>query len=148
TFARRARRHRGQVPGTAGADRHRVVDYVVAGRRTARHGLSVQRQSIERGHVASEGALYSRRQSQAVRARLSNARTDTARERVLPIHRARALRGRAARGNSMSAATNEPQLRSPCLDCGACCAYYRVSFHWSEADPATGGETPAALVAK
>lgn len=48
----------------------------------------------------------------------------------------------------MSAATNEPQLRSPCLDCGACCAYYRVSFHWSEADPATGGETPAALVAK
>lgn len=20
----------------------------------------------------------------------------------------------------------------PCLNCGACCAYYRVSFHWSE----------------
>lgn len=20
----------------------------------------------------------------------------------------------------------------PCLSCGACCAYYRVSFHWSE----------------
>ncbi|HOC10952.1 MAG TPA: YkgJ family cysteine cluster protein, partial [Thermomonas sp.] len=20
----------------------------------------------------------------------------------------------------------------PCLSCGACCAYFRVSFHWSE----------------
>ncbi|WP_454832752.1 YkgJ family cysteine cluster protein [Pseudoxanthomonas wuyuanensis] len=33
----------------------------------------------------------------------------------------------------------------PCLSCGACCAHYRVSFHWSEADPALGGMTPAAL---
>lgn len=34
----------------------------------------------------------------------------------------------------------------PCLSCGACCAHFRVAFHWSEADPATGGATPAALV--
>lgn len=33
----------------------------------------------------------------------------------------------------------------PCLSCGACCAHFRVAFHWSEADPATGGITPPAL---
>ena len=26
----------------------------------------------------------------------------------------------------------------PCLTCGACCAHFRVSFHWSEADPDQG----------
>ena len=30
----------------------------------------------------------------------------------------------------------------PCLTCGACCAFFRVSFHWSEADPALGGSVP------
>ena len=33
----------------------------------------------------------------------------------------------------------------PCLTCGACCAYFRVSFHWSEADPAMGGRVPIEL---
>ncbi len=33
----------------------------------------------------------------------------------------------------------------PCLSCGACCAFYRVGFHWSEADPATGGRVPYEL---
>ncbi|HEY4530095.1 MAG TPA: YkgJ family cysteine cluster protein [Luteimonas sp.] len=33
----------------------------------------------------------------------------------------------------------------PCLSCGACCAYFRVSFHWSEADPALGGQVPPEL---
>ncbi|HQE07542.1 YkgJ family cysteine cluster protein [Thermomonas sp.] len=33
----------------------------------------------------------------------------------------------------------------PCLSCGACCAYFRVSFHWSEADPALGGVVPSEL---
>lgn len=33
----------------------------------------------------------------------------------------------------------------PCLSCGACCAHFRVAFHWSEADPTTGGITPAGL---
>ena len=28
---------------------------------------------------------------------------------------------------------------SPCLTCGACCAFFRVSFHWSEA--VSGGGT-------
>jgi Fe-S-cluster containining protein len=31
---------------------------------------------------------------------------------------------------------------NPCLKCGACCTFYRVSFYWSEADPAMGGEVP------
>ncbi|AKC86600.1 YkgJ family cysteine cluster protein [Pseudoxanthomonas suwonensis] len=33
----------------------------------------------------------------------------------------------------------------PCLSCGACCAHFRVSFHWSETDPALGGPVPVAL---
>ncbi|WP_243049739.1 YkgJ family cysteine cluster protein [Dyella sp. RRB7] len=33
----------------------------------------------------------------------------------------------------------------PCLRCGACCAYFRVAFHWSEADAALGGVVPPAL---
>lgn len=33
----------------------------------------------------------------------------------------------------------------PCLRCGACCAAFRVAFHWSEAEPALGGRVPAAM---
>jgi uncharacterized protein len=36
---------------------------------------------------------------------------------------------------------------NPCLTCGACCAYFRASFYWSEAHPATG-VTPADLATK
>jgi hypothetical protein len=31
---------------------------------------------------------------------------------------------------------------NPCVTCGACCAYFRASFYWAEADPATGGMVP------
>jgi Predicted Fe-S-cluster oxidoreductase len=33
----------------------------------------------------------------------------------------------------------------PCLRCGACCAYFRVSLHWSEAAPELGGQVPPEL---
>ena len=33
----------------------------------------------------------------------------------------------------------------PCLSCGACCASFRVAFHWAETESALGGCTPAAL---
>lgn len=36
-------------------------------------------------------------------------------------------------------------MSHPCLSCGACCASYRVSLHWSETEPALGGATPAEL---
>ncbi|MEO6800650.1 MAG: YkgJ family cysteine cluster protein [Rhodanobacter sp.] len=36
----------------------------------------------------------------------------------------------------------------PCLRCGACCAYFRVAFHWSEAEPFLGGVVPSELTAK
>jgi len=36
-------------------------------------------------------------------------------------------------------------MRHPCLACGACCAHFRISFHWSEADPDLGGTVPPAL---
>ncbi len=35
-----------------------------------------------------------------------------------------------------------------CVNCGACCASFRVSFYWSEADPFTGGTVPAELTEK
>lgn len=37
---------------------------------------------------------------------------------------------------------------NPCIECGACCAHFRVSFHWSESDGALGGITPAELTTK
>lgn len=33
---------------------------------------------------------------------------------------------------------------NPCMTCGACCAYFRVSFYWAEADDA-GGLVPSHL---
>jgi len=36
-------------------------------------------------------------------------------------------------------------MTHPCLSCGACCAHFRVAFHWSEADPELGGSTPPGL---
>jgi hypothetical protein len=33
----------------------------------------------------------------------------------------------------------------PCLSCGACCAAFRVSLHWSEAEPTLGGRVPVEL---
>lgn len=35
-----------------------------------------------------------------------------------------------------------------CLRCGACCASFRVSFYWAEADPAVAGSVPIALTEK
>jgi len=32
-----------------------------------------------------------------------------------------------------------------CQTCGACCAQFRVSFYWAEADDAPGGTVPVAL---
>ena len=32
-----------------------------------------------------------------------------------------------------------------CQRCGACCAHFRVSFYWAEADDAPGGTVPTAL---
>ena len=36
-------------------------------------------------------------------------------------------------------------MSHPCLSCGACCAAYRVSMHWSEAEPTLGGGVPVEL---
>jgi Fe-S-cluster containining protein len=39
-------------------------------------------------------------------------------------------------------------MEHPCLSCGACCAFFRVAFHWSEAEPSLGGVVPAELAEK
>lgn len=36
----------------------------------------------------------------------------------------------------------------PCLRCGACCAFFRVAFHWSEVEPSLGGLVPPELAEK
>lgn len=33
-------------------------------------------------------------------------------------------------------------MAHPCLRCGACCAHFRVAFHWSEAEAFLGGVVP------
>jgi len=38
--------------------------------------------------------------------------------------------------------------RNPCRRCGACCAAFRVSFYWAEADDATEGGVPVRLTVK
>lgn len=37
-------------------------------------------------------------------------------------------------------------MGNPCLRCGACCAHYRVSFYWSEAESFLGGGVPPELI--
>lgn len=37
---------------------------------------------------------------------------------------------------------------NPCLSCGACCAYFRASFYWAEADDATPGGVPVNMTEK
>lgn len=39
-------------------------------------------------------------------------------------------------------------MNHPCLRCGACCATFRVSMHWSQTEPTLGGEVPAELTVK
>lgn len=39
-------------------------------------------------------------------------------------------------------------MAHPCLLCGACCAHFRVAFHWSEAESFLGGNVPPELTAK
>ncbi|HET6433691.1 YkgJ family cysteine cluster protein [Dyella sp.] len=39
-------------------------------------------------------------------------------------------------------------MAHPCLLCGACCAHFRVAFHWSETDPFLGGAVPAELTSR
>ena len=39
-------------------------------------------------------------------------------------------------------------MSHPCLSCGACCAYFRIAFHWSETDPFLGGSVPAQMSTK
>jgi uncharacterized protein len=37
---------------------------------------------------------------------------------------------------------------NPCLNCGACCAYYRASFYWAEADETRPDAVPSDLTEK
>jgi Fe-S-cluster containining protein len=36
-------------------------------------------------------------------------------------------------------------MTHPCLDCGACCAAFRVAFYWAEAQPENPDGVPAEL---
>lgn len=42
-------------------------------------------------------------------------------------------------------AANESLLENPCLNCGACCAHFRVSFYCGEINDGQGGSVPPEL---
>ncbi|OKY75322.1 MAG: zinc/iron-chelating domain-containing protein [Desulfobulbaceae bacterium DB1] len=37
---------------------------------------------------------------------------------------------------------------NPCLDCGACCAFFRISFYWGESDSGNTEGVPTELTEK
>ena len=37
---------------------------------------------------------------------------------------------------------------NPCMACGICCTYFRISFYWAEGDDAPGGFVPADMTEK
>jgi Fe-S-cluster containining protein len=37
---------------------------------------------------------------------------------------------------------------NPCIECGACCAFYRASFYWGESDLCTPNGVPSELLEK
>ena len=39
-------------------------------------------------------------------------------------------------------------MAHPCLSCGACCAHFRVAFHWAETAAELAGTVPAELTVK
>ncbi|MDI6450195.1 YkgJ family cysteine cluster protein [Anaerobaca lacustris] len=41
-----------------------------------------------------------------------------------------------------------PETVNPCITCGACCATYRASFYWAEADDRPGGTVPVEVTEK
>ncbi|HEX5787322.1 MAG TPA: YkgJ family cysteine cluster protein [Woeseiaceae bacterium] len=47
--------------------------------------------------------------------------------------------------DSLSSSALSGAESNPCLSCGACCAYFRASFHWLETTAAAGGSVPAEL---
>ena len=45
-------------------------------------------------------------------------------------------------------AANDGAANNPCLSCGACCSFFRVSFYSGEIAGETGGTVPPELVSK
>lgn len=40
---------------------------------------------------------------------------------------------------------SDANASNPCITCGACCAFFRASFYWAEADEQMGGTVPTHL---
>lgn len=93
--------------------------------------------------------LLSRSESMRLRAAGSRA---IERPQALPVGRtgqgfaAALLRTPALPDNTAPLPAADRRMSShPCLRCGACCAFFRVAFHWSETDACAGGLTPQGL---
>ncbi len=59
---------------------------------------------------------------------------------------ASAASGTDATGADASRVGTAARFANPCIGCGACCASYRVAFHWSETTDCASGVVPTALV--
>ena len=86
-------------------------------------------ESVHWRHSADSGGCRSR-----LRARIAGFRQ--------PLHH----RGVGkCRHRPISGVSKAPKVSSVCQQCGACCAAFRVAFHWSEAAPANPDGPPEAL---
>ncbi len=52
-----------------------------------------------------------------------------------------------ASGMSQTLTSQSNLQDNPCISCGACCAYFRVSFYWAEAEDG-GGTVPVSMTEK
>ncbi|PHM40630.1 hypothetical protein Xszus_00302 [Xenorhabdus szentirmaii] len=52
-----------------------------------------------------------------------------------------------ASGMSQPFISHSEQQDNPCINCGACCAFFRVSFYWAEAEDG-GGTVPVSTTEK
>ena len=95
-----------------------------------------RREPLERRDVARQCAVHPGRQPRLFE-------PDCRTPQQMRLANAFCLYRERARAVVVSAA-----MSNPCLACGACCAYFRASFHWSEAEPAAGGLTPPHLTTK
>ncbi len=93
----RTNRHRRQVPGAASARRHLHDGHVFARGCATRHGVPLQREPVQRGHLAGAVRGVPGREPGSVRCALQFRAADGPREHLLPVPGNRAQRHAGSR---------------------------------------------------
>lgn len=135
------RRTRTVRPRPKASDRHGVT-------MSAARNVTIERRSPAIGGLATMRASGLPREGDARAARPDIARPEQ-QEKLPPLPWRIATMSNDAYFPILAVTlTGEPagDDANPCLSCGACCAHFRVSFYFGEADPLYGGVVPPALV--